>query len=84
MFDYFGSVAYLSARYPYEVIVFFIVLSIGIWPVAESSFLVKTFFGVEHTNELDLLIVVAKCLSTLHIFYQGRKVLKNFLKILKF
>ena len=41
LFHSFGNVACLSSSYPYEVIVFFIVLSIGIWPVADSSFIVK-------------------------------------------
>ena len=41
IFESFGNVARLSSAYPYEVVVFFIVLSIGIWPLADSSNLVK-------------------------------------------
>ena len=41
IFESFGNVARLSSAYPYEVVVFFIVLSIGIWPLADSSTLVK-------------------------------------------
>jgi len=71
----FAKFSYVCARYPYEILVFYIVLSIGIWPIAERSSLISKLLLNDSTKstEIDVLIVVAKCMSTMHIFYQVKK-----------
>ena len=62
------------ARYPYEVLVFYLVVSIGLWSLPNATGRIYLAdLKPENDQEFGSMIVVARCLAVLHIFYQTKK-----------
>lgn len=73
MISLLPAIALRCARYPYEVLVFYMVVSVGIWSLPNSVGLLSIYCDQSASNEFHSMVIVARCLAVLHIFYQIKK-----------